>query len=114
MCIAKHLLIALGPLWFGLTEIRHQPRPKLSAKEYAVADPQPLGEPGRIRVAKVFRAENQTDGKWHALNQCHNDQTTRSVLATDGSDVVQSSERNPVMNPQKENLKGLQCKQQDF
>lgn len=65
-------------------------------------------------MAKVFRAEKQANGEWYALNQSHNNETTCSVVAADGGHIVQASEGNPIVNPQKGNLKGLKRKQQDF
>jgi hypothetical protein len=62
-------------------------------------------------MAEVFRAKNQSDGKWNALNQGHDNETSRGVLAADGRDIIQASEGNPVVNPKKSDLKSLQCKQ---
>jgi hypothetical protein len=45
------------------------------------------------------------------LDEGHNHKTPQRILAADCGNVVQTPERNPVMNPQKDDLKRLQSEQ---
>ena len=112
--ITEHLLKALGPLWFSLKKIRHPPGTHLANEEYAVADPQPPAKPRRMGLAEIPCTEEQADGKGHALHKGHSHKTRQRILAAYRGNIVQTPEWNPVVNPQKDNLKRLQSEQDLF
>src|SRR5271156_3179094 len=114
MRIAEHPRIAFGPLWIGAEKIWNPPGAELAGEEKAIADPQPPIEPAGPVPAQVPCAEEEPDGKGQRLHQGHNDQARASVFAPDSSNVVQTPERNPVMNQEKSNLKRLQYEQGHF
>ena len=109
--VAEHFLIALGPFGFGLEKVGYPPGAHLADEEYAVGDPQPLIEPSWIGLAEIPGAEDQTDGKRHALHKGDSHKTPQGVLAAHGSNVVQAAKGNPVVHPKKGNLKRLESKQ---
>lgn len=67
-----------------------------------------------VRSPKVQDAEQKTDGERRTLDESHNDKAWRGVLAAYRSDVVQSTERNPIVKPEKKHLKQLQSETNDL
>lgn len=111
MRVAKHLLVARGPMGLWNDEIRHPPRLHLAHEKYPVADPEPAFEPNRIRLTEVSGTETQADGKRCALYGSHDHQTAQSVFPAHGGYVIQTPQGNPVVKPQKENLERLQSEE---
>jgi hypothetical protein len=57
-------------------------------------------------------AEIQADSPGHTLHDSHNYKTPQRVLTAYCNNVIQASQRYPVMNPQKDNLKCLQSQKE--
>jgi hypothetical protein len=67
----------------------------------------------RISGAEIPRGEIEADREGNRLDGGDSHQTSQRVLAEHGGHIVQTSERNPIVNQQKENLETLES-QQDF
>ena len=111
MRFAEHDLITSSSLWFGLEEIRYPPSADLPDQEQAIADHEPVVKPVGIRFSKVQQAKAQPDGPRYALNERYGDQTASRILALYRGGIVEPSKRNPVVNPEKKNLKRLESEQ---
>jgi len=62
----------------------------------------------------MSRKVRPPDGERHTLDESYNDEVQRRVLAAYRRDVVESSERNPIVKPEKKHLKQLQYDQNDL
>ena len=65
-------------------------------------------------MAEIPHTEIQTYRPRQALYNSHSHKTPQSVLATHSGDVIQTAERNPIMNPQKTNLERLESQKDCF
>jgi hypothetical protein len=108
---AEHDLIASGSLRFLSEKIRYPPGADPPDEEQAIANHQPAVKPVGIRSFKVQQAKAKPDGPRYALNERYRDKTASRILAAYGCDVVETPKRNPIVNPQKKNLKHLESKQ---
>lgn len=89
VCIAEHDPITNCLLRLCSEEIRYPPSTDLPDEEHAIADPKPAVEPRRIGPSEAQHAEDQTNGKWHALNNSDKYKTPRCALAAHGAYIVQ-------------------------
>jgi hypothetical protein len=64
-------------------------------------------------ICAVFGTSPLRTGK-NPLYNSHSHKTPQSVLATHSGNVIQTAERNPIMNPQKTNLECLQSQKDCF
>ena len=111
MRFAKHDLIASSSFRFRPEKIRYPPGADLPDEKQAIAHHEPAVKPVGIRSFQVQQTEAQPDGPRYALNERHGDQTGCRILAAYRSDIVETSKENPVMNPEKKNLKHLESEQ---
>src|ERR1700688_2087867 len=108
---AEHDLIARGPLRFRSEKIRYPPGADLPDEEQAIANHQPVVKPFGIQSSKVRQAKVKPDGPRYALNERHSDKTASRILAAYRCDIVEAPKRNPIVNPEKKNLKHLESEQ---
>jgi hypothetical protein len=111
MRFAEHDLIASSSLRFRSEKIGYPPGADLPDEEQAIANHEPVVKPVGIRSSKVQQAKAQPDGPRYALNERHSDKTACRILAAHRCDIVETSKRNPVVNPEKKNLKHLESEQ---
>src|SRR6202041_1917862 len=114
MRLAEHNLITRGSQRFRPEKIRDPPGADLPNEEQAVADHEPVVKPVGISSSKMQQAKAQPDGPRYALNERHGDQTACRILAAYCCHIVKASKRNPVVNPEKKNLKHLESEQDDL
>jgi hypothetical protein len=107
MRFAEHDLITSGSLRFRSEKIGYPPGADLPDEEQAIANHEPVG----IRSSKVQQAKPQPDGPRDALNERYSDETASRILAAYRCDIVETSKGNPVVNPEKKNLKHLESEQ---
>src|SRR5271156_2691442 len=105
---AEHDLITSGSLRFRSEKIRYPPGADLPDEEQAIANHEPVVKPVGIRLSKVQQAKAQPDGPRYALNERHCGETACRILAAYCRDIVETSKGNPVVNPEKKNLKHLE------
>src|SRR5476651_423360 len=108
---AEHDLIASGSPRFLSDKVRYPPSADLPDEEQAIANHEPVVKPVGIPSVKVQQAKAEPDGPRYALNERHSDKTASCILATYCCYIVETSKRNPIVNPQKKNLKHLESKQ---
>ena len=111
MCVAEHYPVAFGPLGIGPKQVRYPPCTKLPDELHGIGDLQPTVQPFRVFVSKIQHAEIQADGERRTLDEGNNTQAFESVLAAHGHNVIQAPQRNPVVDPQKDNLACLQSQE---
>jgi hypothetical protein len=68
-------------------------------------------EPVRIPGAEIPSAEKQPACERDRLNTGHKHKATIRILASHRGHIVQPSERDPIVNQQKENLECLESQQ---
>jgi hypothetical protein len=59
----------------------------------------------------VQQAKAKPDGPRYALNERHSDKTASRILAAYRCDIVEAPKWNPIVNPEKKNLKNLESEQ---
>ena len=57
------------------------------------------------------QTKSQPDGPRYALNESYSDETASRILAAYRCDIVETSKGNPVVSPEKKNLKRLESEQ---
>ena len=102
---AEHDLTASGSLRFLQEKIRYPPGADLPDEEQAIVNHEPAVKSVGIRSFKVQQAKAEPDAPRYALNGRHRDKTAFRILAAYCCDVVETPKRNPIVNPQKKNLK---------
>jgi hypothetical protein len=107
MGFAEHDLIASSPFWFRPEKIRYPPGADLPDEEQAIANQEPAVKPVRVGLSEAQQAKVEPDCPRYALNEGHCDETPSRILALYRPDIVETSKGNPVMNPEKKNLKYL-------
>ena len=105
MRFAEHDLIASCSLRFRSEKIRHPPSADLPDEEQAIANHEPVVKPVAIGSSKVQQAKAQPDRPRYALNERYSDETASRILAAYRCDIVEASKGNPVVNPEKKNLR---------
>ena len=111
MRFAEHDLIASSSLRFRSEKIRYPPGADLPDEEQAIANHEPVVKPVGIWSSKVQKAEAQPDGPRYALNERHSDEAAPRILAAYRCDIVEAPKRNPIVKPEKKNLKHLESEQ---
>lgn len=67
-----------------------------------------------VRWVKVHEAIEQTEGIRHTLCKRYEDKASRRILAAYRCHIVESSERDPIVNPEEKHLEYLQYQQNNL
>jgi hypothetical protein len=103
----EQLVIACGALRLGADEIRDPPGAEFAEEEQAIADPKPCAQPAGVSAAVIVEACDQTEGEESAHDKRVDYERRQRILAPDGGHVIQAAERNPIVQEQEGNVKGL-------
>ncbi len=112
--VAEHDPITGSAIGFRPEKIGNPPGTDLSNKDEAIADAQPHVKPMRVGSPEVQQAEPQAKSEWHALDQSYNRKAPERVLAAYCGHIVETRERDPIVNPEEKHLKCLQYEQSDL
>src|ERR1700733_29414 len=111
MRATEHGLIARYALGFRAKDVWNPPCLQFAHKKKHVADPQIYIQPVRKSSAGIEEAGSESKSEGEGADQSAGKKFFARIGCADSFRIIQASQRNPVVQSEKENVEGLQDKQ---
>jgi hypothetical protein len=108
-----HYLILGGTPWLWTKKIWNPPGRQRTVACKPVSDPQPPKEPPRIGSAKVEGTGGKSDRKRSEVDERGNQEFLGGELRPNAFQVIECSERNPIVERHEQHNERLKCEQHE-